>query len=133
LSGDDGLAAFYRARLDEDEAAANAATPGEWAALDGGVMSIANDTQWPVSGTESDRDRADRVHIARHDPDSTLRDIEADRLLLAAYEAVLAECHSMLHDRRPRKYGEHDGLHKAVRIRAARFSGHPDYQAGWKP
>lgn len=60
-----------------------------------------------------------------------LREVEADRKLLAAFEMVERECATMLGDRRPRKYGEYDGLLLAVKIRAERFADHPDYDPAW--
>jgi hypothetical protein len=62
-----------------------------------------------------------------------VREVEAMRAIVDAYEAVLGECATMLRDRRPRKYGEHDGLRIAVANLAAVWRDHPDYDPGWAP
>ncbi len=134
------LAEFYAARLDEDEAAARAATPGEWAALDGGVMSVENES-WPVSSTESARNREDRVHIARHDPARVLREVEAKRKILAAYEEAAEHPFDLpegVHDGRDQWERERDAavlaeLDGVVRYLAEVDSDHPDYQQAWRP
>jgi hypothetical protein len=54
---------------------AQAAVPGPWAALDGGVMSLADETLWPVSSASIPghaKDRATRVHIASWQPSAAL-------------------------------------------------------------
>jgi Family of unknown function (DUF6221) len=60
-----------------------------------------------------------------------LREVEADRKLLAAY----AEVAHMDHDEPEPEYafGRAEGLGEAVRLRAARFSDHPDYRQEWRP
>lgn len=75
---------------DEDERVAGEATSGDWAAIDGGVAAVEHQdddgyTQWPVGSTESDRDREDRVHIARHDPARVLAEVEVIRQVINDY------------------------------------------------
>jgi hypothetical protein len=82
------MTAWLRAQAEADKAAAKAATPGEWAALDGGVMSIEDEGQWPVSVAQSRRDREDRVHIAIHDPRDVIADCDAKLRLLGLHEPV---------------------------------------------
>ena len=135
------LAAFLAARLDEDEAAARAAIgrlSGRWH-IDGGGDIQDEDTGGggnafvAVGPWDGPVDEVYAAHIARHDPARVLREVEAGRVILAAYQAVLAECATMLHDRRPRKYGEHDGLRKAVCELAAVYRDNPDYDPAWAP
>lgn len=101
---DEELAAFAVARCDEEEAAAMAATGTAWAWEATGEK----DNSWAVGHVESEDGRplsgqiekgqgvvidgvcesinghlADAGHIARHDPARVLRDVAADRLLLA--------------------------------------------------
>ena len=121
------LAEFYAARLDEDEAAARAATPGEWAALDGGVMSVENES-WPVSSTESARNREDRVHIARHDPARVLREVEAKRKILETIDHAERESDAV--DNIQIDGYLADDLRKLL---ALPFSDHPDYDQEWRP
>lgn len=82
------LAGFLASCVDDDEAAAKAATPGPWLALDGGVQCAIDECVWPVSQTESARDREDRVHIARNDPARALREAEFKRKVIARHVHV---------------------------------------------
>jgi hypothetical protein len=60
-----------------------------------------------------------------------VREVEAMRAIVDAYEAVLGECATMLGDQRPRKYGEHDGLRIAATNLATIWRAHPDYDPAW--
>jgi len=136
VSGD--LAAFYGARLDEDEAAAKACeSPSPWKAADheSDTWIVTDADGDPLIYDEGTPSLAEAAHIACHDPARVLREVAAGRKLLAAYQAVVEECHTMelKVDRRPRKYGEHDGLHLAIRIRAAVYSDCKGYRQEWKP
>ena len=133
------LAEFLAARLDEDEAAAKAAAhgnDGRWV-LQGHPSESA--IIWDSNGSavvydEGSPTEAEAAHIALHDPNRELREVEAGRTILAAYGAVLRDCESVGDPaRRPRLYGEHDGLHMAVTHLAAVYSDHPDYRQEWKP
>ncbi|WP_346266116.1 DUF6221 family protein, partial [Glycomyces rutgersensis] len=86
---------FLNARLAEDEAVAQAATPGPWND-DGGCISNA-DYQITDYGAytkadgepeewEPQRQRADSAHIARHDPARVLREVTAKRAIIADVE-----------------------------------------------
>lgn len=79
------IADFLRARLVERRAIAEAATPGSWFAIDGGVAD-GDGEQWPVAQAESDRDRADRVHIAANDPATVIVDLDAKLALVDEIE-----------------------------------------------
>lgn len=84
----DDLVAFLKARLDEDEQAAKAATSGRWMALDGGVMAL-EDESWPVTSTETECERDDRVHIARWDPARVLAEVQAKRRIIERHHEVI--------------------------------------------
>jgi len=128
------LAEFVAARLDEDQYLVSG-------------FAFTGDTKWDAEmlgrlfwygdgSAPKFRPADDPVirHLARHDAARVLREVAAKRAILAAYEAVLADCHSAgVPARRPRKYGEYDGLHKAVAELAAVYSDHPDYQQEWAP
>ena len=116
------IVAFLSARLDEDEAAAKA---------------------WLPLGNP---DAAARPHIARQDPGRVLREVEAGRRLLMAYGDALGwlddyeseECDWDISPERQRDWaqwyrGAVEGLRAAVSLRAATWSGHPDYDATWSP
>jgi hypothetical protein len=120
----DDLAAFLKGRLDEIEAAAKLAARegGTWTQDDpvrypGSISSLGG----PVVYDEGSPDEYQAAHIARHDPADTLRDVAADRLILAVY---------VLQDEDP---GYLKGLEYAIACRAERFSGHPDYRQEWTP
>lgn len=77
---DDPLVAFFTARLDEEETTAKAAAGGPWTgsgpyvgAAGAGIIMQARHSE-------------DAAHVARHDPARVLRDVEADRAILAMLE-----------------------------------------------
>lgn len=84
---------FLTARLDEDEHAARAATPGPWNVdntdyaesiyAPGGIAVVAGG-RWGGEASVFDTTE-DAVHIARWDPARVLADIHAKRLVLATY------------------------------------------------
>ena len=137
------MAAFLGARLDEDEAVAAAASRfPRWHAepwYDGEFLKDGRTERadlWGNTGMQFTGQGALSTvvidHIARHDPGRVLREVEAQRAILAAYESVLRDCASVGDPaRRPRLYGEHDGLRMAVAHLAGVYSGHPDYQPEW--
>ncbi|MFD3955913.1 MULTISPECIES: DUF6221 family protein [Streptomyces] len=102
----DALVAFLKARLDDDERVARAATPGPWCDSGGYVTNIDEDGHSRVQVTDfgtQDEDsegggpqgQADSAHIARQDPARTLREVEAKRGLL---DAALADRHHVSAD-----------------------------------
>jgi hypothetical protein len=87
----DELLATWRARLDEDETTAKAATPGPWRAethIDNhepvGVEHLVSAETRVVAGTGlgGDQAEADAAHIARHDPARARRAVPAKWLVL---------------------------------------------------
>ena len=73
-----------------------------------------------------------------HDPARVLRDVEADRKLLAAYDKALGtvqERHEQGYDYEGEdEVGWRLALEFAIKLRAKRFSDHPEYrQEDWKP
>ena len=135
------LAEFVTARLAEDEAyartmteignrKATSASPKDIADVYALAVSVLSDPQvMPLIERYMDGSM-----LPPNSLDRVLREVAAKRAILAAYEAVLADCHSVgLPGRRPRKYGEYDGLHKAVAELAAVWSDHPDYDQEWTP
>jgi len=88
----DDLTAFWRARLDEDEAAANEAMrlPGcHWDASDGGQGRERDGILWGEDRASViawfDDHLAGARHAARHDPARVLREVEAGRAVLARH------------------------------------------------
>lgn len=94
-----GIVEFLTARLDEDQAAAEAATRGPW---DADPNDFAGDEYWRIhtrlsvnprvievagSGYEGGgiHEESDARHIARHDPARVLREVEAKRAQVALH------------------------------------------------
>lgn len=142
----DDLVAFVRARLDEDEAVARAATPGLWVAgtssgllVDNGVygqgdggVEFACDTREAVAYST-----ANVVHIARHDPARALREVEAKREIVDEHgnvndgscgTCVTAAWGYPTHGgSAPQKWPCH-----TLRLLAAVYADHPDYREEWR-
>jgi hypothetical protein len=126
----DELIAFVKARLDEDEAAARGLCGdgpyiAEW--LISGEFIFVGTDPLPEEPIVHARDERVAQWIARHDPARVLRDVEADRQLLFKYEIGKKLLPG------PYKLGYCEALEEVIKIRAARFSGHPDYRDEWKP
>jgi len=113
------LIAFLRARLDEDEAVAR------------------NISRWPGREVQEELDDPQHYawrskelsppiaqHIVRHGPARTLREVEADRALLAKL------CQVEEFGERLRVDTEILILRQVIAIRAAIWNDHPDYE-GW--
>lgn len=116
----DDLTAFVRARLDEDEAAAQDPArvwPGPWTADrcevsdSGGVTVVRDEYHW-----------GPMPHIARHDPARVLRDIAAKRAILD--RCVRWECDEMTAGML---------IEDVLAHLATAWSGHPDYRDEWRP
>ncbi len=139
LKGDpDGLIAFLMARLDEDETAAKlAAREGcAWTQGDPGQGSCAITS---LGGTvvydEGSPDEYQAAHIARHDPARVLREVEAKRAIVAAYEWTAARKADGggIENNYNFRSGQVNALETAIQCLAAAWSDHPDYRADWKP
>lgn len=141
------LVAFLRARLDEDERAARAATSGPWR--------YDADKMWNLPGmhfgeefigagpvgkaicvagtgpADDPQSMADAAFIARHDPARVLREVEAKRDVI-----VRCEDQAML-------LADHMGgiltkhlvqeLLTVVRVLALPYADHEDYRTEWAP
>lgn len=137
----DEIADFMAARLDGEEAAAEAATPGPWTDTgqrDVFVEQLATATGTPAAdlhliaemeacADHPDRRRADAEHIVLHDPPSALASIAADRALLHEHAAFAGIA---LNDPSVREWT--NALGRMVRIRASAWAAHADYKPGWK-
>jgi hypothetical protein len=133
------LVRWYGEQLDEDERIAKAATPGPWVDQGGYVTDVGPKVQVTDYGTqdgepEEDKPqgRADSAHIARHDPARVLREIDAKRQVLAAYEqasryATTTWGQSNADQSRART------LDKMVRLLASVYSDRPSYRSEWAP
>lgn len=132
----DDLTAFITARLDEDEAmanaVANAAARSVWTSSGAHVFAAAKPgrPEVPITGYLPDG-MAD--HIARHDPARVLREVAARRRTLERHRNCghgVGYCddggHGWYDDARGALCNEKLDL-------AAAWSDHPDYREEWKP
>jgi hypothetical protein len=130
----DDLIAFLKARIDEDEAAARAATDGPWRADPYDAMST-QPSDWFVGAPAGTvgifpidySGPSNAAHIARHDPARVLREVEAKRrtieVLVRRYKAS--------------KPGMAEGAHfvmlmDTLRLLALPYADHPDYREEWR-
>jgi hypothetical protein len=125
------LAEFLTARLDEDEAAAREShyEGQRWITEEEDVY------RYPRDEVVHFADRkADARHIARWDPARVLREVEAKRGILAEYQVVVSDAERIGDSsRRPRLYGQYDGLEHALTALAAVYSDHPEYDEAFRP
>ena len=133
------LAAFLRARLDEDEAAAKAVARLGYTVDMGGTRLDEKFSHARVRfAAEDGRSRIEsdapaERHFGRHDPARVLREMEAKRAVLAEYEPV-AENDGYNGSGEPEyAFGWAEGLGAAVRALAAVYRDHPGYDPGWAP
>lgn len=158
----DDLVAFLRARLDQDAAVAQAATPGPWR-HDEAKHWRKPGTSWfeeavfagpsgeeatCVAGTgETDDQQSmrDAAHIARHDPARVLADVEAKRELVERYEASLKRsvefrqrADSDAETETQKMQRSHENIQLlvllgVVKLLALPYADHPDYREDWRP
>lgn len=126
------LIAFLTARLDEDEAAAKAVAdyPAPWRA-----SCYNHGTEWAVTDASYDFAAAEvgeeaAFHIALHDPARVLREVEAKR--------VIVNLAAKVREWTDGSAGATAGYAAVVvgdtlRVLAAVYSDHPDYDQSWKP
>jgi len=112
------LVAWLRARLDEDEAVARAATPGKWSMgrLDEHEIGDA----WMLK-------LDDKRHIARHDPARVLREVAAKRAIVDAYEHLMRTAGI-----EPSAHFRMLGLEQAVEHLASVYADHAEYREEWR-
>lgn len=125
----DDLVQFLRARLDEEQTEAEAASPGPWTVNAEGdevlaVDGIAVADGFALSGRQL---RATTAHIARHDPDAVLRRVEAWRRLLFQFEQRGNSVRAVV---APSSGGVWDDM---LRLLALPYADHDDYRPEWRP
>ncbi len=136
------LVAFLRARLDEDEQIAHAASDlgASWY-VDGRTGEVAavqpdpkpgDSAVWVTcdsEGLSAAVEEEQAVHIARHDPARVLREVEAKRRIIAEYEAAAA-------DADPEDDADRallSSLRGVLKALALPYAEHPEYRAEWRP
>ena len=132
------LAEFVRARLDEDEQIANAATPGPWRATGEDILRRSADPYWDGM-CAANATGADAAYIAHHDPKRALAEITAKRGRLTLMTDATADMNRLLADEtasmpdRAMAIGRARAATVAVKHDATIWSDHDDYQARWSP
>jgi hypothetical protein len=157
----DGLIAFLRARLDEDEVVAQVAVSeherefhivacdagAQWVRRYGdyGGTEVVDGAGHVVVSVAHDKGAALRTHIARHDPARALREVEAKRQILRKHNVpsvVTPGFGTREDDRRCVGCGfgsDEEPLAPDVddcpilRALAAVYANHPDYRTEWAP
>ena len=134
------IAAFYAARLDEEERAAKdmaAAFNGvaEWVICENGEFDYTVTAGQLATEAIADLWREDAAAwTARHDPAAGLRDVAAKR-------AILADCVKVIGPERERRYSGSWAPYDAPAANLAfrtllslvsAYDGHPDYRKAWK-
>jgi hypothetical protein len=130
----DELVDFLRARLDDDEKLARAASPGPWhvdedsdeiLAVDGIVVAEG----FALSGRQL---RATIQHIARHDPARVLAEVDAKRRIAKVHERLPDAEFCVTCDAPSGIPGEPSGC-ATLRLLALPYANHPDYRDEWRP
>jgi hypothetical protein len=121
------LVAFIKARLAEDEAVADS---GEhWQrlhVLPGGTRMIAPEGSMTAVGS---LEPVSALHVVRHDPARVLREVEAKRRIVEAYnEANEGKYAGLTYEQ-----GRLDSLELALRLLALPYADHPSYDESWRP
>lgn len=130
----DELIAFLRARLDDDERIAKAATPGPWSVNDESFaesIRAADGTEVVAGGRWGGEapvfeSTEDALHIAAHDPARVQLEVESGRQAIAHYERVAA--HRWKHLDYELAVG---AVEVQLKLRALAYAGHPDYREAW--
>ncbi|MGQ4514236.1 DUF6221 family protein [Streptomyces sp. DW26H14] len=143
----DDLLAFLRARLDEDEATARAASDGPWTTWTGPirtwmtkgnlchtVMTWDHPTGHAPIMTES---WMDSRHIAEWHPARVLAEVEAKRRILECHEPWTASNGDIICGRCGREHIDgRPGGHfpcQTLRLLTLPDASHPDYREEWRP
>ncbi|MFE6597215.1 DUF6221 family protein [Streptomyces albidoflavus] len=131
------LIAFLRARLDEDEVVALAASPGPWRPDEEGDEVVAVDgitvaEGFALSGRQL---RATVYHIARHDPARTLAEVEAKRKAVHFYEQAVHSLGASAPGAPPHDLmtGAANTARAILQALATTYADHPDYRDAWRP
>jgi hypothetical protein len=146
-----GLVEFLRARLDEDEAVARAASQGpanwhtglgndDWT-RDRMLFDRDGNPMWDNEGSQGlSMPEGVAPHVARHDPARVLADVAAKRAIVDEH-ALLDPPPEPDDDwplvcRRCEDRRRHDAMRwpcPTLRRLAAVYADHPDYDQGWAP
>jgi len=130
------LVEFLRARLDEDERDAKAATPAPWEydADDQIVYTMHDGPGGDLVGDEvAYVRRRGMEHIARHDPARVLAEVEAKRRILEEASGADWLPANARDDEPEYAYGIARAWNDALKLLALPYADHADYREEWRP
>jgi len=130
----DDLVQWLGEQLDIDTARATAAAEEDgpdWH-YDGHAVITRREGDLVAVGSQDYMDPERGAYIAEHDPARVLREIDADRKLLALFIEVGAR-EVDLDDAVEYAHGWVNALGMAVRLRASAFSDRPGFREEWRP
>lgn len=132
---------FLTARLDEDEVAAKAATPGPWKTDDplmsdhvGSVVLKDYVASCSVRSGYRENSIQDAAHIARHDPARVLREVAARRRVMERHTAGWKKTGACLGcNYGPQEDEFTEDIEKCPELcdMASVYDEHPDYKQSW--
>jgi hypothetical protein len=119
------LVAFLRARLDEDEHKARAATQGSWMEKNGNVSDLVADRVYKA---------VDREHIIRWQPSRVLAEVAVKRRIIAQYEYAVEHPDEISPDGFLVSVPiSRKALRDVVKLLARPYRNHPEYREDWRP
>jgi hypothetical protein len=129
----DELVQWLREQLDDDERTARAATDGPWTTMGQRVLDPSPPSNrlgigMAVGHAAASADYNETAeHIARHDPERVLREIDAKRQLLYQFEQ---RGNSVRATVKPPTGGVWDDM---LRLLALPYADRPGYREEWRP
>lgn len=120
----DDIVQFLRARLDEDERTARAATDGPWTirSLGRHDLSTVVKNNELLAQLDGSRAASNSVHMAVHNPARVLAEVEAKRRRI-----------DLLADAIQRGHDDYDIATELLPLEALPYGDHPDYRNEWRP
>ncbi|MFE1358844.1 DUF6221 family protein [Streptomyces harbinensis] len=122
---------FLRARLGEEQDAAEAASPGPWHlnAEHDEVHAVDGEVAAEAFALSNNQLRRTAEHIARWDPERVLREVEAKRRLIEHCEDARRRASEDEYD--SEAAATRSALEDALLAIASAHSGHPDFREEW--
>lgn len=125
----DDLAVFLRARLDEDDAAAQRVR-SSWRQIGETGVIVASDGERAEECANGNW-AGIAEHIVRHDPARVLREIQAHRTTVDEYDIALGAPAAT--DQAAYWKGHAETLREVCLRLATVHADHPDYREAWRP
>lgn len=138
----DQLVAFLKARLDEDAETARHAhrrSVGRWHSgshpdyaeeYESSGKGVVDDNDETVVYDEGSPNQWQSEHIARHDPERVLAEVEAKRQIVSNLSKVIEEGETY---KGPDYYEGVDACELTLKLLALPYAAHPSYDEAWRP